>query len=141
MTDTNKYEVLVGGSDTIGQDFIKNVVEFANKGATLKGGEAAILRFPHSVKMLLETEEELESKPCFLVFPISEPKKEREVAEAAKLKLEQDAKESLLEVKRAEMKIKLEAMEWEDFKKEVAKKGVKGRERQTMQNLYLKALV
>lgn len=137
--DINKYEILVGGADPIGEDFLNNVIALAAKGATRKAGEAAILRFPHSVKMVYETTEELESTPCHVVFPISEPRKEREAAKlAAKLEAEANKIKSKAEL-REEKRLWLEAMEWEEFKKEVNDKGVKGRDRQTMQNLYLKA--
>lgn len=109
----NRYLVLVTGpKDSIGLHFMQNVVELANKGATLVEDKVPCLRMPHAVWMYLQTEELMEDKPGFK-FQIIE---------------EQYTKEQLDE------------MEWEDFKRALKKVGIGGRSRDTMTTKYLKKM-
>ena len=109
----NKYLTLVTGpKDSLGFDFLKNVVELANKGAVLAEGKVPSLRFPQSAWMVIETEELLEDKPGFQFQIIEEY-------------LTKD---------------QLEALEWDDFKHKVKRQfGISGRNRTIMTRQYLKA--
>lgn len=108
----NQYICYVTGNDVIGYTFMKNVVELANKGATLQEGKVPSLRFPHSAFMVLNTEELMESKPGVRYQIVVE-----------KLTKEQ-----------------LDELEWPEFKALVKKAtGQTGRDRQLLTNQYLKA--
>lgn len=108
----NKYLVYVQGpKDSLGFNFIENVVKLANKGATLQEGKLPRCSFPHSAWMYLETDEIMEDSPGFTFQIISE----------------------------IFTKEQLEAMDWQDFKRIVNKAGVKGKDRQLMTNKYLQA--
>lgn len=140
----NIYEVVVTGGDMLGGSFLSNIVELANKGAVLKEGEVPRMSFPHAARMSLETEEEMVSDHRYLVFPISEPKKEA----AAKAIKEKEEAKALEEQKKLEAiandktaaKEHLESLSWEDFKAEVNAKGVSGRDRKLMQRQYLELI-
>lgn len=106
----NHYLVYVTGTDGIGYNFIKNVVSLANKGATLKEDKVPSLRFPHSAYMEFSTEEFMKDIPGFR-FQIVEENLSRD---------------------------QLEALEWEDFKKILKKRGIGGRNREQMTREYLK---
>lgn len=139
--EKNVYELAVGGNDTIGYNFIQNIVAMANKGATIKEGAPVIMRFPHSLMMVIETEDEMESGACITVFPIKEPVKEAKAAkEQAKLEAIEKAKkekEEALNKDKQKAKEHLESLSWEDFKTFVGKKGVSGRDRALMTTKYL----
>jgi len=62
---SNKYIVYVTGADSIGYNFVQNVIEMAAKGAVLQEGKVPCMRFPHSAFMMLETDELLQDKPGF----------------------------------------------------------------------------
>jgi len=109
----NKYIVLVTGTkDSLGFDFMKNVVSLANKGAVLQEGKVPFMRFPHQAFMYFETDELMENTPGFQFQRIQE----------------------------LYTKEQLDAMEWEDFRM-VLKRGfsITGRNRQQMTREYLKA--
>jgi len=109
----NKYIVLVTGTkDSLGFDFMKNVVSLANKGAVLQEGKVPFMRFPHQAFIYFETDELMENTPGFQFQRIQE----------------------------LYTKEQLDAMEWEDFRM-VLKRGfsITGRNRQQMTREYLKA--
>jgi hypothetical protein len=109
---SNKYIAYVTGSDAIGYSFMKNVVELAQKGATLQEGKVPCLRFPHSAFMEFETDELMEDKPGFRYQIVCE-----------NLTREQ-----------------LDDLEWEAFKKQLKRQfGIGGRNREQMTREYLKA--
>lgn len=108
----NEYKVLVTGNDSIGYNFMKNVVELASMGATLEEGKVPTMRFPFSAWMHLKTDELMESKPGFQ-FQIMQENFTKE---------------------------QLDQLEWAEFKAVVKKKhGIGGRDRQVMTSQYLKA--
>ena len=108
----NEYKILVTGNDGIGYNFMSNVVELANMGATLEEGKVPCLRFPFSAWMYLKTDELMESKPGFQ-FQIMQENFTKE---------------------------QLDDMEWPEFKACVKKKyGITGRDRQLLTSQYLKA--
>lgn len=108
----NEYKVLVTGSDGIGYNFIKNVVDLANKGATLQEGKVPTMRFPFSAWMYLKTDELMESKPGFQ-FQIMQEIFTKE---------------------------QLDDMDWDTLKATVKKKyGISGRDRNLLVTQYLKA--
>ena len=111
---SNKYIVLVTGTkDSLGFDFMKNVVALANKGAVLQDGKVPFMRFPFQAFMYYETEELMENTPGFQF-------------------------QRILEVYTKEQ---LEAMEWDDFKHVLKRDfNITGRNRQLMQKQYLKAV-
>lgn len=109
----NKYIVLVTGTkDSLGFDFMRNVVALANKGAVLQEGKVPFMRFPHQAFMYFETDELMENSPGFQFQRIQE----------------------------LYTKDQLEAMEWDDFKMVLKRDfGITGRNRQLMTREYLKA--
>jgi len=109
----NKYIVLVSGTkDSLGFDFMKNVVALANKGAVLQEGKVPFMRFPHQAFMYFQTDELMENSPGFQFQRIQE----------------------------IYTKEQLEAMEWDDFKMVLKRDfGITGRNRQQMTREYLKA--
>lgn len=108
----NEYKVFVTGSDSIGYAFIKNVVELANKGATLEEGKVPRLNYPHSAWFDFKTDELMENKPGFQ-FQI---------------------------VQELFTKEQLDDMDWETFKYTLKRKyGLGGRNREQMTREYLKA--
>ncbi len=108
----NQYLVFVKGNDSIGFNFLKNVVEMANKGAKLQEGKVPTMRFPYSAWMTLETKEIMEDKPG-IRFQIIVEKFTKE---------------------------QLDEMEWEDFKRVLKRQyGLGGRNRDQMTKQYLKA--
>ena len=111
---SNKYIVLVTGTkDSLGFDFMKNVVALANKGAVLQEGKVPFMRFPHQAFMYFETEELMENTPGFQFQRIQE----------------------------LYTKEQLDAMSWDEFK-HVLKRDVNvtGRNRDLMVRQYLKAV-
>ena len=108
-----KYIVLVSGTkDSLGFDFMKNVVALANKGAVLQEGKVPFMRFPHQAFMYFQTDELMENSPGFQFQRIQE----------------------------IYTKEQLEAMEWDDFKMVLKRDfGITGRNRQQMTREYLKA--
>ncbi len=109
----NQYIVLVTGTkDSLGFDFMKNVVSLANKGAVLQEGKVPFMRFPHQAFMYFQTDELMENIPGFQFQRIQE----------------------------LYTKDQLEAMEWDDFKMVLKRDfGITGRNRQLMTREYLKA--
>lgn len=111
---SNKYIVLVTGTkDSLGFDFMRNVVALANKGAVLQEGKVPFMRFPHQAFMYFETDELMENTPGFQFQRIQE----------------------------LYTKDQLDAMSWDDFK-HVLKRDVNvtGRNRDLMTRQYLKAV-
>lgn len=51
-----KYKLHITGSDSIGLNFVENVVAMANLGAIIEPGTYPTMRFPHGVTMVLESE-------------------------------------------------------------------------------------
>lgn len=109
----NKYLVLVTGhKDSLGYDFMKNVVELANKGAVLQEDKVPTLRFPHSAWMYLETEELMENKPGF----------------------------QFQEVLRVYTQEELDAMEWEELRAICRKVGLTHRDRKVLIKKYIQQM-
>lgn len=96
----------------MGLKFLQNIAEYAAKGATLDFKYPTSIRFPQKAMMNYETDEYLITSPDIQVIPID------------------------LEY----TKEMLEALDWEVFKRTVAKAGVGGRARDIMTNQYLKKL-
>lgn len=111
---SNKYLVLVTGTkDSLGFDFMKNIVALANKGAVLQEGKVPFMRFPHQAFMYLETDELMENTPGFQFQRIQE----------------------------VYTKEQLDAMSWEDFKHALKRDfNITGRNRELMVRQYLKAV-
>lgn len=108
----NEYKILVTGNDSLGYNFMQNVIELANKGAVLEDNKVPALRFPHSCWMYLQTDELMESKPGFQFQIMQE----------------------------IFTKDQLDDMDWETLKATVRKKfGISGRDRQLITLQYLKA--
>lgn len=111
---SNKYIVLVTGTkDSLGFDFMRNVVALANKGAVLQEGKVPFMRFPFQAFMYYETDELMENTPGFQFQRIQE----------------------------LYTKEQLDAMSWDEFK-HVLKRDVNvtGRNRDLMVRQYLKAV-
>lgn len=111
---SNKYIVLVTGTkDSLGFDFLKNVVALANKGAVLQEGKVPFMRFPHQAFMYLETDELMENTPGFQFQRIQE----------------------------VYTKEQLDAMSWDEFKHALKRDfNITGRNRELMVRQYLKAV-
>lgn len=108
----NEYKILVTGNDGIGYNFIKNVIELANMGATLEEDKVPTMRFPFSAWMYLKTDELMENKPGFQ-FQIMQENFTKE---------------------------QLDDMDWDTFKYTLKRKfGLGGRNREQMTREYLKA--
>ena len=111
---SNKYIVLVTGTkDSLGFDFMKNVVALANKGAVLQDGKVPFMRFPHQAFMYFETGELMENTPGFQFQRIQE----------------------------LYTKEQLDEMSWDDFKHVLKRDfNITGRNRDLMVRQYLKAV-
>lgn len=111
----NTYKITVKGTDILGIKWLRNIVKFANMGAKIEERFHIKTTFPHEVTMLLETDKDvrLETNMAegIIVYPVLVAKTREE----------------------------MEAMEWEDFKRECKAWGVGGRHRETMTNQYMKA--
>lgn len=105
----NKYLVYVTGNETLGYNFMKNVVKAVQMGATLKENSVPRMSFPHSAWFDLETEEFKKNEPGFQYQIVSE----------------------------IYSKDQLEEMEWEELKKVAKKVGVTGRDRQQVIRKYV----
>lgn len=110
----NKYLVLVSGhKDSLGYDFMKNVISLAAKGAVLQEGKVPMMRFPHTAWMTFETDELMENTPGFQYQIIHEHFTREQ----------------------------LDAMEWKDLKTQIKKAtGKTGRDRQVLTSYYLKVI-
>lgn len=111
---SNKYIVLVTGTkDSLGFDFMKNVVALANKGAVLQEGKVPFMRFPFQAFMYYETDELMENTPGFQFQRIQE----------------------------LYTKEQLDAMSWDEFKHVLKRDfNITGRNRELMVRQYLKAV-
>lgn len=111
----NTYKITVKGVDIIGHKWLKNVVKFANMGATIEERFHLRTTFPHEVTMLLSTDKDV--------------------------RLETDMSEGIVvyPVLVAKTREEMEAMEWEEFKRECKAWGIGGRHRETMTNQYMRA--
>lgn len=108
----NRYMLYVTGNDSLGYNFMKNVVEASNKGAILQEDKVPRLSYPHSCWMYVESKDMLEDSPGFRYQVIQENY----------------------------TKEQLDELEWSEFKAVVKKKhGISGRDRTLMTNQYLKA--
>lgn len=105
----NKYELVIGGANPI--TTIQEVIKWASKGARYKDGTYPRLSsIPYRIEMEIETGDVLVSSATVIVKAVQYPKTQEE----------------------------LEAMSWDDFRKEMKRVGISGRDRQVMQNKYLK---
>lgn len=111
---SNKYLVLVTGTkDSLGFDFMKNVVALANKGAVLQEGKVPFMRFPFQAFMYFETPELMENTPGYQFQRIQE----------------------------IYTKEQLDAMSWDEFKHALKRDfNITGRNRELMVRQYLKAV-
>ena len=111
---SNKYLVLVTGTkDSLGFDFMKNIVALANKGAVLQEGKVPFMRFPFQAFMYLETDELMENTPGYQFQRIQE----------------------------IYTKEQLDAMSWDEFKHVLKRDfNITGRNRELMVRQYLKAV-
>lgn len=107
-----RYRVLVQGADNLGWSFLNNVIEVANKGGVVDKNIAPRLTFPHHLMMLVDSEEDLVSKPGIKYVPI----------------LQTYTKEQL------------EEMDWDTFRATVREVGVIGKDRQKMLDKYLETI-
>lgn len=105
----NKYLVYVTGNETLGYDFMKNVVKAVQMGGTLKENSVPRMSFPHSIWFELETEEFKKNEPGFQYQTVSE----------------------------IYTKDQLEEMEWDELKKVAKSVGVTGRDRQQVIRKYV----
>lgn len=104
----DKYELVVGGTDPI--TTISKVIEWAKKGASLKEGTYPRLNsIPHRVVMEIETDNAVEGD-AFTIVKV---------------------------IRYSLTKEELESLSWEDFKRELRKVGITGRDRAVMQTKYL----
>lgn len=136
----NKYHIHVTGSDSLGLNFIENIVEVANLGAVLKEGTLPNMRFPHSCSMVLESETHPNPRPTVRVFEYdtnSEIFASLVKPEAAKFTLE-SVDETIDEEVKPFTKEQLNEMDWESEFKEVMKSaGITGRSRDKMTKQYI----
>lgn len=111
----NTYKITLKSTDIVGVKWLHNIVKFANMGAVIEDRFFTKTSFPHEVTMILETDTdfriETDMKEGIIVYPVM----------VAKTKKEMDA------------------MEWNEFKKECRTWGISGRQRDTMLNQYMKA--
>lgn len=109
----NTYKITLKSPDILGVEWLKNVVEIANKGGRIEEAFYCKVGFPHEVTMIVNTEDRLETdmKKGIVVHPVLVAKTREE----------------------------MEAFEWDDFKKECRAWGIGGRHRDTMTAQYMKA--
>lgn len=153
----NTYHIFVTGPDAIGLNWISNIIEVANLGATLKPGTIPSMRFPHSVSMeLVADEPPAIARPGIRVFredgsevkpgdvePVNVPvvaavfstdEEEDEVEEST-------GSEETVEQPKSEVKVhtreELDAMSWDELKAVAKAVGVTGRDRDKVTKGYL----
>jgi hypothetical protein len=140
---SNKYHLHVTGKDSLGLNFIENLIEMANLGATLKEGTIPNMRFPHSVSLVLEAEQPPVPNACIRVFEYDSCKEVfaafvEPVASGFSLDTDTPVVDTSTNAGVPWTKDQLEAMEWEtEFKKVMTDAGIGGRKRDTMTNAYL----
>lgn len=111
----NTYKVTVKGNDILGIQWLHNIVKIANMGGVIEERFHIKTSFPHEVTMLVQTENDLrletDMKAGIIVYPVMVAKTREE----------------------------MEALDWEEFKRECRAWGIAGRHRDTMTNLYMVA--
>lgn len=111
----NTYKVTVKGNDILGIQWLHNIVKIANMGGVIEERFHIKTSFPHEVTMLVQTENDLrletDMKAGIIVYPVMVAKTREE----------------------------MEALDWQDFKRECRAWGIAGRHRDTMTNLYMTA--
>ena len=111
----NTYKVTVKGNDILGIQWLHNIVKIANMGGVIEERFHIKTSFPHEVTMLVQTENDLrletDMKAGIVVYPVMVAKTREE----------------------------MEALDWEEFKRECRTWGIAGRHRDTMTNLYMSA--
>lgn len=111
----NTYKVTVKGNDILGIQWLRNIVKIANMGGVIEERFHIKTSFPHEVTMLVQTENDLrletDMKAGIIVYPVMVAKTREE----------------------------MEALDWEEFKRECRAWGIAGRHRDTMTNLYMAA--
>ena len=105
----NRYMLYITGNDSLGYNFMKNVVEASNKGAILQEDKVPRLSYPHSCWMYVESKDMLEDSPGFRYQVIQENY----------------------------TKEQLEDMPIEDIRPILARRGIKGRDKSKMIKQYL----
>ena len=105
----NRYMLYITGNDSLGYNFMKNVVEASNKGAILQEDKVPRLSYPHSCWMYIESKDMLEDSPGFRYQVIQENY----------------------------TKEQLEDMRIEDIRPILARRGIKGRDKVKMIKQYL----
>lgn len=148
MTDTtesevvlNKYKLHITGSDQLGMNFVENIVEMANLGAIITPGTYPKMRFPHSVSMILESENPPTPTASVRVFEFDTNK---EVFAAFIDPVVSTFSLDVVVVDKSTndgtpwTKEQLESMDWETEFKEVCKSvGITGRSRDKMTKEYI----
>lgn len=137
----NKYHIHVTSSDSLGMNLIENVVKIANMGAVIKPGTIPAMRFPHSVSMVLESEEAPYTSACIRVFEFDscqEIKNPQPVEEKVVATFSMDSSDEDSDKPKVYTKEELQAMDFETELREVCKAvGVTGRGRDKMIKEYL----
>lgn len=105
----NRYMLYVTGNDSLGYNFMKNIVEASNRGAILQEDKVPRLSYPHSCWMYIESKDMLEDSPGFRYQVIQENY----------------------------TKEQLEDMPIEDIRPILARRGIKGRAKDKMIRQYL----
>lgn len=124
------YEIHVTSKDHIGMNFLENIIDLANKGATQKEGTIPMMRFPFNAKMVIETDEEPKASPHMRVFNMSEGAREIKIiqessAAAVGISFDLDKDTKLT-------KEQIEALDWNEFKAICKEAGFGGRDRAQM---------
>lgn len=138
-----KYHLHITGSDSLGLNFIENIVEMANLGATIKEGTLPMMRFPHSLSMVIEAEQPPMPRSTVRVFEYDSCKEIHAVfveAKASEFSMEEDKVEVDISTNSGTpwTKEQLDAMDFEgEFRKVCGAVGVTGRSRDKMTKEYL----
>lgn len=111
----NEYKIFIKGTDIFGVQFLKNVIEYTQKGAVLCNDHAIVNKWPHTCVMQITTEDDL----------VGDMTKGVEVvATFTPLTREQ-----------------LDELDWETFKSVCRKHfGITGKARDLMSNKYVKSV-
>lgn len=141
-----KYEIHVSSKDMLGFNFLDNVIALAAKGAVVKDKTLPFMKFPFSVKMTIETDEEPVADPFIRVFnadtleeikpkPVVSAPVEVNLVESGSFSLE--ASDDSKGVKEKLSKEALEALTWDEFREECKIYGITGRDKKVMTTKYL----
>lgn len=138
----NRYKLHITGADTIGINYIDNIVAMAALGAKVAEGTYPLLRYPHSVTMTLEAENPPVPSASIRVFN-ADTNKEIFAAfvEPVAATFSMEAEDVVDLSKNGDTpwtKEQLDSMDWETEFKTVCKSvGITGRSRDKMTKEYL----